>query len=845
MATVVRSQTPLQDTYAAISQPADSIFPGQGYGVRSASRPNSFISRNSGYNLASGAVAEPSFTRFHEEFDAPSQGGSVVFEGPSANVQRSASQLSNTRSATPTRSGTLKKKSSLSKRSSMRRSGSKKSLRAGSVRSLILGDKEKYSVDGVEDQNSAFHIPVPTNGSPTEVLADRFQAWRKVLKDLIVFFKELQKSYETRSRLFMSASNIMNNSTIPPTFLKSDGLGDATNILRDFHKRAYIEANKAAEVESELVAQLMGLRNDLQKKNKEIRSLSGDFRNSVDKEVEATRKSVRHLHEALGLVDTDPAATAGKGDPFILRLGVDKQIEKQIEEENYLHRAFLNLESSGRELESIVVSEIQKAYKTYANILTREADEAYGAAEKLRAGPISMPHDHEWNSFIAKSDDLVDPRVPLRDVENISYPGKDHPAAAEVRSGMLERKSKYLKSYTPGWYVLSPTHLHEFKSADRVAWQTPVMSLYLPEQKLGSHSQPDSTSHKFMLKGRQTGTMHRGHSWVFRAESHETMKAWYEDIESLISKTGEARNAFVRKHVRTVSGASLGRTSASSDGVMDEDEADRTPYSAGSVILNQERPTSQPREPGGRFPSDVQIGRHLQAPLSPSSGESSGERDLLAGVGSLPDAKSPLDSVRHSMSERDVDMGQVQPSSRAGEDPRESFERHDGHYGNWMDPTDRQKQQQASQGYGSFDIQENRSERGTTAPTLIAVMKSTGSHDPSLTIQSNRGESTSTAPTTTNVTDHTHNTVPTSVDENPVSLPYQSDELRTGGWKKGQGPPSVQTASSTTAVPINTPSSCASQLNEGIKRPPAQSKNSVSTLQLKIPGHYPPANIPA
>lgn len=57
----------------------------------------------------------------------------------------------------------------------MRRSGSKRSLRAGSVRSLVLGDKEKYSVDGAEDQNSAFYIPVPTNGNPTEVLADRFQ----------------------------------------------------------------------------------------------------------------------------------------------------------------------------------------------------------------------------------------------------------------------------------------------------------------------------------------------------------------------------------------------------------------------------------------------------------------------------------------------------------------------------------------------------------------------------------------------------------------------------------------------------------------------------------------------
>jgi hypothetical protein len=46
---------------------------------------------------------------------------------------------------------------------------------------------------------------------------------------------------------------------------------------------------------------------------------------------------------------------------------------------------------------------------------------------------------------------MVGPDVPLRSVAKITYPGKDHPAAIEVKSGMLERKSKYLKNYTPGW----------------------------------------------------------------------------------------------------------------------------------------------------------------------------------------------------------------------------------------------------------------------------------------------------------------------------------------------------------------------------------------------------------
>ena len=101
-----------------------------------------------------------------------------------------------------------------------------------------------------------------------------------------------------------------------------------------------------------------------------------------------------------------------------------------------------------------MVGEIQKAHNAYAGILKREADEAYDTVEQLRAGPVAMTRDHEWNSFISGNENFVDPQIPVRNANQITYPGRDAPAAAEVRSGMLERKSKYLKSYTPGWYVI-------------------------------------------------------------------------------------------------------------------------------------------------------------------------------------------------------------------------------------------------------------------------------------------------------------------------------------------------------------------------------------------------------
>lgn len=153
------------------------------------------------------------------------------------------------------------------------------------------------------------------------------------------------------------------------------------------------------------------------------------------------------------------------------------------------------------------------------------------------------------------------------------------------------------------------------------------MSLYLPEQKLGSRSSEGGPSNKFILKGRQTGAMHRGHTWVFRAESHETMMAWYEDIRALTETSPEERTAFVRSHSRRSTSRSSHR-SISSDG-LDEDQ-DEEPFTATEqdVIPGPRTDLASRRpQPGGRFPSDMQVNaqRGLQVPRSPSSVASSQE----------------------------------------------------------------------------------------------------------------------------------------------------------------------------------------------------------------------------
>lgn len=181
MAMAARPQTPVQDAYS-IPHPNETGAMIRGYSnVRSSSRPNSYAGTGSAYYSNFDHPPQLAHNpRFKEEFETASRRSSVLIDGPSggsAGPQRSASLMS----PGPSRSGTLRKKASLSKKGSLRRNGSRRSMRAGSVRSLSLGDREKYHSEGVDDVNSAFVVPIPTTGNPTEVLANRFQGTRPTM----------------------------------------------------------------------------------------------------------------------------------------------------------------------------------------------------------------------------------------------------------------------------------------------------------------------------------------------------------------------------------------------------------------------------------------------------------------------------------------------------------------------------------------------------------------------------------------------------------------------------------------------------------------------------------------
>lgn len=178
--------TPSHDPYQTTPNPPEQPDLHRGYVSKAGSRTNSYLANTSivpsEFHVlrgGGGAPIDPSalahHSKFHEDLPTISLHESSIMDGHTASdTPRPGSQTSVSHPALPSRSGTLKKKASLSRKGNLRRGGSRKSSRAGSVRSLNLGEKEKYGITQ-DDVNSAFYIPIPTSGTPTEILANRFQ----------------------------------------------------------------------------------------------------------------------------------------------------------------------------------------------------------------------------------------------------------------------------------------------------------------------------------------------------------------------------------------------------------------------------------------------------------------------------------------------------------------------------------------------------------------------------------------------------------------------------------------------------------------------------------------------
>ena len=457
---------------------------------------------------------------------------------------------------------------------------------------IYAGTSAKYK----EILKQPLAVTVPYNLQPTEILAQRFSCWKAIIKAVLIYLQETcsiqdeivrqqirlshainfpfsnmlptaeslseknkpeanghHHNSSTKDKKIAtpsSSANVLMSKLFTPAGSKS--ITDLPQVLGEYHNAMIQVAQYASrELNNTIIPRLADLRRDLQVKIKEIKELETDFTNNLGKQLQVTKRELQQYAQSL---EQAKYSTSNSLDPYLCKQTLEKSIKRQLHEENFLHDAFINLQSSGGELEKVIIHEIQSALTQYAKLMGQEAQLVFDTLiSKLDSGFLNTDPALEWSYYVNNSvnkDCFIPLDLPMRHFSKISYKSQFDPLANELISGFLERRSKFLKSYTRGFYLLTPTFLHEFKTGDRKKDIVPIMSLSLNDCTVAEHSKRGASEYKFVLHAKQNGLIHRGQNWVLRCDSYDIMFKWFDIMKKLTSTTDpKMRSKFVCEYL--------------------------------------------------------------------------------------------------------------------------------------------------------------------------------------------------------------------------------------------------------------------------------------------------------
>ncbi|KAG7571147.1 hypothetical protein FFLO_00972 [Filobasidium floriforme] len=417
----------------------------------------------------------------------------------------------------------------------------------------------------------------PHELKPSDILIDRFTAWKNIVKMLISYFEGVADIEANTSKELTKLGAVIQ---VPfrhgNQFLGEGGVQDVFYTIRD-KTRVIAESHSslARTIDSSIVQHLQKLRTEIKAHIKNVQNDTGKLAAGVAKEREMSTKAIADLARAIGAVTNTPMSVSSKEDPFAVNLAVHRQLQKQVNEENALQKSVIIMQQNSAHFEEGIVRSIQSAWQTFDEWQSRMSTSVQETWRHMGVTMAQVVPEREWVSFAARSDHLLDPETPLRNPDMIDYPGKNDPSVQPVHVGLLERKKRFTKSYKEGYYVLTPSgYLHEYASSDPSHATHPVWSLFLPACTLGPPSSPNTTqSHKFHIEGRKDGTSAYGKTpshtgslfkmgksetaYTFRARSHDEMMEWWNDVRMLVARYLVAseqmeRDGPVAQAVRTV-----------------------------------------------------------------------------------------------------------------------------------------------------------------------------------------------------------------------------------------------------------------------------------------------------
>ncbi|RSH92712.1 hypothetical protein EHS25_008158 [Saitozyma podzolica] len=428
----------------------------------------------------------------------------------------------------------------------------------------------------------------PHELKPSDILIERFTAWKQIVKMLISYFEGVADIEANTSKELTKLGAVIQVPFRPGNqFLGEGGMQDVFYTIRDKTRViADSHASLARTIESSIVQHLQKLRTEIKAHIKNVQNDTGKLAASVAREREFSTKSIADLARAISAVNHTPMQVSAKEDPFAINMAVN--------EENALQKSIVIMQQNSAHFEEGIVRSIQSAWQTFDEWQARMSTSVQETWRQLGVNMAQLMPDREWISFAARSDHLLDPETPLRNPDLIDYPGKNDPSVTPVWTGMLERKKRFTKSYKEGFYVLTPAgYLHEYSSSDPTTATHPVWSLFLPACTLGP---PSSAATAKSHNASET-------AFTFRARSHEEMMEVWNDLRMLVARYLVASEQMERQGPVAQAVRSVGYRSEDEEEEEEEEEEEGSSVEAEEEALEREAHHAGAHEEGEEVPA--------------------------------------------------------------------------------------------------------------------------------------------------------------------------------------------------------------------------------------------------
>ncbi|KAF9585788.1 hypothetical protein BGW38_000726 [Lunasporangiospora selenospora] len=347
--------------------------------------------------------------------------------------------------------------------------------------------------------------------NPTDILLNRLEAFRAVIKNLQQYYTELAQVETTVSKATHKASGVI---VVPfkdgQQFMGKGGLQDVCIGIRDSAKtRSDQHASTARFLEETIIKNLRRLKQDIKAKVKALKSDTNLYSSRVFKERELTQERIAQLAKAIGLFEMgghhQPDMEKVQSDPYVINLALKRQLVKQVHEENLFAHALKQCQDQMATFEAHIIKELKQILSSFAEYQLNNSSHSFSqtwAPTELALNVLQ--EESEWTHFLERHghqlfpSDLVDANP-----EEVDYPCKDSPYVTPVRTAHLSRQSSVLKNWKEGYFVLTLAGwLHVFPSADISTDAVPDHSIYIPTSTLGPHSESGQKQHIFSLDGK-------------------------------------------------------------------------------------------------------------------------------------------------------------------------------------------------------------------------------------------------------------------------------------------------------------------------------------------------------